>query len=782
MKRRAIPRSALAVTVAVFIATPATLAQAHPEFVKALDLAAPFTPRIEERETHFLRFDRFETYACLGDGWYDHRGNLWLQEKPDKPAYEYYLCAGALIADLQVTVMRPRPLALTIEMRQNFFPRLGPQRVEVLWNGHPLGACQFSREMGWDTLPFSFDVPPEAQRIGANTLQFLSRYAIARSTMRQDEKRGRPMAFALASLLLADPPARPVDDPGALISDHERPAAAFDAEDIQQIPGTRIKLPIKVPDAAHCVLKFANTPENPFPQETAVLLRRDTDNGPEQITALSGAEVTYPVALDLTAHRGEVVQIILDATHVKTGETVLWRNPALWVDALPEAPAPPGPLAPDGELPADLNVVFIILDALRADSLRCNGYHRDTTPNIDRLATQGIRFERAFSPAPYTSSSTWSLLTSLYPFQHGATTGGHAPGEAVPRLQNILNEAGVVTGLVSANYYLSPDRSSRMGQGFDEYFEAYDTIEMLNRQEPRRPADTTEHAIDFLTRHKDDRLFLYAHYMIPHDPYYPNPPYAHTFTVEPVKPVDTSAKFLVPFNWGERSLTHIELQQVRARYDETVLEGDAEVGRIVQAIEDLGLANRTAIIVSSDHGEAFMEHDRLLHTWRVYDEFIHIPLVIAGKPVEALLPYQFDGIARTIDLFPTICDLMGIKAPETCAGRSLLRYRANNAQGAPLNYALAEYPRNPLEAYQWQRYKLIRCDINYALELYDTILDPRETMNLALSQPVLAEYLLARSLAWKAEQTSRSDYGPIEEIEEEMTDEEVQRLRALGYL
>ncbi|HOZ49092.1 MAG TPA: sulfatase [Candidatus Hydrogenedentes bacterium] len=771
-----------AIIIAALISGSAPISVASAAGAASVDFVALPTPHLEEQETHFLRFDQWESYACLGDGWLDHRENLWLQDRPDKPHYEYYLCAGSLMAELHVTVLKPRDLVLTIEMRQNFFPRLNGQKVDILWNGHLLGACAFTNDNGWDTLPFPFDVPQGVQQVGKNTVRFVSRYVVARSDVRRDEKRGRPLAFALASLRLDDPPYAPVEDSTTLTPDHQRPKSIWADGRISQPGRTRLRVPLDLPEAERAVFTFDVPPETPLPGGAQVLLQYDTPDGLREETLVPPG-VSTKVEADLSAHAGDIIEIILDASMVDPSSAALWKCPRVILDGAIDAAAAAPPDAPAVPLPNDLNVVLVILDALRADALGCYGYLRPTSPNIDALAAEGIRFDRVYSAAPYTTSSTWSLLTSLYPCQHGATTGGRRVNEAVPRLHALLKQAGIATGLASANFHLDPKRAARIGEGFDEYFEAYDTLDMLKRQAPRAPGALTEHVVDFLTRRKDQRFFLYAHYMVPHDPYFPNPPYAHSFSIEPVKPVDTSSSFLMPVNWHERPLPPNDLYQIRARYDESILEADAEIGRIRQTIGDLGLAAKTVIIVASDHGEAFMEHGRLGHTWRVYDEFIRIPLILGGEPIKALLPYTFDGIVRNIDLFPTICDLLSVAVPETCVGSSLLRQRSNRAHDQVLHYALAEYPRNPLEAYLWLRYKLIRSEINDTIEVYDRLLDPGERLNLAEMRPVFADYLLAQGLAWKTRQVSTKQFAFTEDAgEEPLSEEDAARLKALGYL
>lgn len=284
-----------------------------------------------------------------------------------------------------------------------------------------------------------------------------------------------------------------------------------------------------------------------------------------------------------------------------------------------------------------------------------------------------------------------------------------------------------------------------------------------------------------MRRHRSDRFFLYAHYMQPHEPYFPAPAYVNHFAADPGGKFTPDSDSILGVNFGEKTITREELLQLRARYDECLLQVDAEIEKLRAAVAELGLDNHTVFVVTADHGESFLEHGVVSHNLTVYEEVTHIPLILSGKPLAAASPARVRTIVRNIDLFPTVCALMEAPAPEEIQGRNLLNVlSARQPQGEEvLAFAQATFDRNPLEAYWWDRYKLIRDDFNTRIQVYDLVNDPREMVNLMGLRPVFSDYLSAVAQAWRRDH-SGSLYPPRADVE--IAPDTADRLRAVGYL
>src|SRR5690606_19553787 len=169
----------------------------------------------------------------------------------------------------------------------------------------------------------------------------------------------------------------------------------------------------------------------------------------------------------------------------------------------------------------------------------------------------------------------------------------------------------------------------RVEEGFDEFLPALEKLyNVANPQ--RQPELATREAINFIGRNRDARFFLYVHYMLPHTPYLPHPDYRYRFSADPFAKVVPSSENLLEMD-ARRLPVHPEaVRQLRARYDETLLHVDGEVKRLVEYIRSLNLDEDTVVTIAADHGEAFMEHGAFLHNTTVYDEMVHIPLILHG--------------------------------------------------------------------------------------------------------------------------------------------------------
>jgi arylsulfatase A-like enzyme len=322
------------------------------------------------------------------------------------------------------------------------------------------------------------------------------------------------------------------------------------------------------------------------------------------------------------------------------------------------------------------NIVLIISDATRADHLSSYGYYRNTTPNIDGLAKRGVLFENAISSSSWTLPAISSIFTSLLPHQHGA--GADFPLGKGPRtMAEILSVIGYETAGFSANphFGISPwglgrgfetytDTTEALGYSFDASRLGHDIIEPLSEEwfHHSRFNEFNAHQLNEQVyhwfAHRSDRpFFLLVHYDDAHDSYEVPSPYDHIYG-----PVSEDAKRLLPeAKYSRVRLTAGQRESVIAAYDGSLRFIDSQVGELLRFLQQSPEWSNTYIIMTSDHGEAFGEHNAYTHGWDLYREVLHVPLVVVGPGVPAGV--RIKDTASTRKIFPTVLQWSGMKQP-----------------------------------------------------------------------------------------------------------------------
>jgi arylsulfatase A-like enzyme len=400
-----------------------------------------------------------------------------------------------------------------------------------------------------------------------------------------------------------------------------------------------------------------------------------------------------------------------------------------------------------------LNVVLIGVDTLRPDHLGCYGYPRSTSPNVDRLADQGVRFENVVSQAPWTLPSFATVLTSLYPTQHGAGIVGSGTSHfgtsmrtSFPPLAMTLLKAGYTTGAIINGPALSPE------YGVDRGFEFYDGV----KDWQARPADrVTLDALKWIDEQRDKPFFLFVHYFDPHVPYEPPPPYDEIFDPGYRGRVglgfdrDTYAQARQELSRTDDPRAAADWNHLRALYDGEIAFTDAAVGDLIAGLEERGLRKNTLIVFLSDHGEEFFDHGGFEHGHTLYNELLRVPLVFS-------LPGVVPGGAcvgtqvRLLDVMPTILDLAGVEPESRLEGvslRSLMHGR--KVQAAARTTIASPYvayseailygtEKKSVSSHQW---KLICDTATGKSTLYNLECDPGEVNDLSASEPATARAL-----------------------------------------
>jgi len=312
---------------------------------------------------------------------------------------------------------------------------------------------------------------------------------------------------------------------------------------------------------------------------------------------------------------------------------------------------------------APRRVILIGVDTLRADDMSCYGYKLPTTPNIDKWSEGGTRYDYCVSACPWTFPSFSSILTGRYPSVCGAMTLTRFLPGAETTLAEILSKDGFTTFSIINSYLVSP--VFNLQQGFDgvEHFE-------MGLCE-----GTFTRAREWLDAHKEEDIFLFIHLMDPHTPYQPPlefgqmyyPRYDGRVLEEVVRDqVGNNKAGAEPLVFDQA--TSMEIQ--RALYDGEITYVDDQFGKFMQYLGSNGMEDGSLIVFCSDHGEEFLEHGGTGHGHSLYDEVLHVPLIILGPGIPS--GQVVNDLIATVDIFPTILGFLNIKIPENLNGISLL--------------------------------------------------------------------------------------------------------------
>ena len=483
---------------------------------------------------------------------------------------------------------------------------------------------------------------------------------------------------------------------------------------------------------------------------------------------------------------------------------------------------PVGRPAERGAAATNLNILLVVVDALRADHLGCYGYSEDTSPNLDRMASEGVLFTRAHSQAPRTKESTASLVTSLYPSTHDVSRLGNVLPVSARTLTEMMRGAGYLTALVSANPLVSP--TFGFGRGADYiYSEAPSVLDrtillrvsrtlgtrlaplrwiprlMAGAEkllpmrgavypfEGRDAARLNEAFLGWVDGLGDAPFFAYLHYMEPHAPYTPPPPFDEMFDPGyPGPPVTTyppGESLMLPFVEGA-PIPEVERRDMIAQYDGSIAYFDREFGTLLAELAARGLAERTLIIVTSDHGEEFYDHHGWGHGQSLYEELIHVPLIV-WSPGRLAGGREVDDVVRHVDLVPTILGAAGavetLDAPEFEGVNLWAMLQADAELGTELR-VFAEvlsgghFARALIDGH----WKVIdtRFGTSERVMLFDLAHDPGEISDLSGDRPEVTDGMLAELTRIASAAGSRRQESGTMEIDQE-TEE---RLRALGYV
>jgi arylsulfatase A-like enzyme len=392
------------------------------------------------------------------------------------------------------------------------------------------------------------------------------------------------------------------------------------------------------------------------------------------------------------------------------------------------------------------NVLILTLDTTRADRLGPYGFAGADTPNIDRLASEGVLFEQAESAAPLTLPAHTSLFTGRFPFQHGVRDNGAVLDPAERTLAQVLQARGLRTAAFAASYVL--DARWGLARGFDVYDGTFDPRRgdaARHLDDVRRPADeVVDHALAWLETVSGSPFFGWLHFYDAHTPY-------------------ESSNARAIRNPG---------------YQGAIAFIDSQIGRVLAFLDAHHLREHTVVVLVGDHGESLGEHGERTHGLFVYEGVMRVPLIIAA-PSPHMRGRRVTDVVRSVDVMPTVLDLLGLRVPSSVAG-STLATRMTGATDEPEleTYSETMYPRyhfgwSELRAVRAGGFKLIAAP---RPELYDLDTDPGEEHDLYQSRPALAATLAGRLRVREHQVQARAA------SERAIDPDALARLSALGYV
>ena len=425
---------------------------------------------------------------------------------------------------------------------------------------------------------------------------------------------------------------------------------------------------------------------------------------------------------------------------------------------------------------AGKNVVLIILDAGRAASFGSYGYGRKTTPEIDRIASEGVTFESCYTPAVYTLGAMSSLWTSEPPDRHHGDLSFSAPLPANRlTLADVLSGQGIHTIGFTANPIAGG--LNRFDRGFVEFRELWREVgsagDSFMRVWP-----------EWLEQNGRRRFFAYLHFREPHFPYDPPPPFDTAFgPAGPIpKEIRRDSSWVADVNQGRRAFSSAEREHLVRLYDGNLAFADQEVGKLRRALETAGQLENTVLVVAADHGEALLERSWIGHNVELYEESVHVPLIVRFPQGTVPAGRRVKGLADLLDVAPTIADILGVRgkggSDRSFLGRSLLPLVAGGAgKAAVLSRTVWDRPRYAIrdqEHVYWYDSRAL------TERLHDVRTDPREEKDVAPSDPILTAFYRQSLFAWTRSAVSierRGDEGAAT-----MSREQCETLRSLGYL
>lgn len=752
----------------------------------AFDLAdrIVFASRVSERPTLMFGWPDAEPHLVKGFGGDpEMRGRerfLWVRQ-------------GATIA-VDVGAAKDRALVFDIEAYEG----IPDQRLEITVNGQKLAA----RDIPSRRSRVRFDWPASAQG-ASNQLELLFTRAIVPADARGGSGDTRDFAAALFSLTIGDPGDKTLD----LLLERETPRA-FEVSEKDGIPSlvlpgaSRTSFAFRLPGNAALEFESALHPWSASSGGRGSLeVSFDAADGRARapITIPLGSSNLEGSAIPIPGEPGTPMVVTMEVKAEKPGVTFAQvRAPRVLAEVengtRTSADAPPGNATRFGARvgASKPNVVFVVLDAARAQSFGVYGHTRATTPNIDRLAGEGFTFDNAYTTAAYTLAAMSSVWTSQQPDRHH---GDVAFSAKLPKERLLLAEVLTAQGIHTAGFVANQVAGSFNGfdRGFKEFEEPW-------RKYGSAASGFRNFVPDFLDRMKKEgsRFFAYVHYREPHEPYDPPAPFDTRFGPDAPIPKPRrnggapAKQWLKDVNQGLIQPGTEEIEHLRRLYDGNLAFADQEVGYLRAELESRGLLDNTVVIITGDHGEALFEHGYIGHNTQVFEESARVPLIVvlpkemrAGKPA-----VRIASLVDLTDIAPTVLDIFGLSGTGGTArefqGTSLLTHLEGDAASRGRDsrevFTRTVWER-PIYALRNSAHTFIYNAATAEFSLFDRASNPRlegKDHDYAPRAPIaLRETYRQSLLAWVARQKKGAVVADTATIVDPVACEQ---MKALGYL
>ena len=421
------------------------------------------------------------------------------------------------------------------------------------------------------------------------------------------------------------------------------------------------------------------------------------------------------------------------------------------------------------------NIVLISIDSLRPDRLGIYGHDRDTSPNIDRFASEAVVFDSAFSTTSWTLPSHVSMLTGLYPEVHGVARGKQRVGDSAVLASEMLREEGYQALAVVAGPYLR----SRFGfnQGWDDY-DDYTISVRGKRATTGGPFTPRQHRriVEMLDGRDSRPLFLFLHYWDVHYDYNPPEPWASMFDPDYEGSLDVG---LYTSNEGiHPGMDRRDLEHLLALYDGEVAYTDHWIGELFNELRQRQLFDESIIIVTSDHGDEFFEHGHKGHRVNLYNSTLQIPLIVRF-PQARWGGERVSVPVSLVDLVPTLLAWLSVDPPTVINGRSLIPLLdPQTGDATRVVFADLVSEQKTMISGNWKL--LVGPRGADATELYDLAEDPNERNDRSLDEPERTEDMVDTLQLWLALAQKQGRGRDRETIEYD--DETRQVLESLGYI
>lgn len=676
-----------------------------------------------------------------GDAKYTLGG--WLGHELTREQHEGKSMLRSYASNLKLLLPADREDRTQLTMSLRSF---GPARLAIHWNGQLASTAMLS---GGTMEKVSVSLPPGAIKRGDNLVELRLN---SRGEMQHEP------GFAIEYAALGPKQSKRERHKPIPLSEL-RPEAKRDRLVVPS--GLTLAYTLEVP--AHGRFEAAISAYEPG--QLFVNVERDNEF-PKFLGSIDAGTNAKRTQLDLRAFAGQVIRLQLraDNADIALDEPVIT---ALGESVQPEAAKPPV-----------RNVIVYLVDTLRADKL--SPYNRKTrvqTPGLQRFVESAAVMTNARSQENWTKPSVATLLSSLLPWEHNTFSDATVLPNSVQVLPELLQRQGYFTGGFIANGYVSDKFGFKRG---------WNTYHNYIREGRRCVAQSVaSDVLDWLdARPQDKPFFLYVHTIDTHVPYQPPRDYLELY--DPSKyegPINFSKKsaLLEEIKLGRLPVATRDRERLAALYDASISYHDVYFNVLMNGLEQRGLDADTMVVVTADHGEEFWDHGSVGHGHSLFDELLHVPLLLRVPGVT----HAGDRLRTNVglvDVAPTILDALGMDPPEAMTGRSFLPELLGNVADAPR--ATVSGFMQGSRALAAGRYKLVQHELTQSA-LYDTRTDPQESKDVAADRPIALSYvrgLLGLSLGREA--SGAAPRSPsVHAAKNTHIDQSTERqLRALGYV